>query len=548
MKYLKAFRLRSDTNYILLESWVVQVLLDIMLKLSKFKFIKSNHFIFLLLLISLSVLLLSGLQMQGFISIPVFYYGLAFLILVVFSLLSFTSQDLQVSTTLNSANELRDNLTQLPNHALFIEHLEYALSLAKRHEKVLAIIKLDIDKFSEFNRHYGYKKGDILISDVAIRLHNLIRESDTVARLGGSGFGLIMNLIERNEEVDHALQRILQGMQQPFSINGENIILKISYGICVYPEDETSVDELYRFSSLALENVKQSGGNSYRYYNSEMDVDSSKRLSEEYDLRQAMEKGEFCLYFQPKVDAATGNIKGMEALIRWLHPQRGLVSPLEFIPMLEESGMIIEVGDWVLRESCRLNKLWQDQGMEPLRVSVNVSSVQFKHGDFIKRIELALKETGLAADYLEVELTESCLMDDVTRNIDVLYEIKKIGVSISIDDFGTGYSSLSYLKKFPIDTLKIDRSFITNVQDRSGGDNAAIVTAIMALSHSLRLEVVAEGVETAQELAYLHALGCKTIQGFLFSKPLSVDEFTKIQQDSMHMKNILEQVRAELAS
>jgi EAL domain-containing protein (putative c-di-GMP-specific phosphodiesterase class I) len=279
-----------------------------------------------------------------------------------------------------------------------------------------------------------------------------------------------------------------------------------------------------------------------------MNEDNSKRLSEEYDLRKALEENEFCLYFQPKVDAATGNIKGMEALIRWKHPERGIVSPVEFIPLLEESGMIVEVGDWVLRESCKLNKHWQDQGLEPLRVSVNVSSVQFKQGDFIERIELALKDSGLSSDYLEVELTESCLMDDVTKNIDVLHQIKKMGVSISIDDFGTGYSSLSYLKKFPIDTLKIDRSFITNVQDRRGGDNAAIVTAIMALSHSLRLDVVAEGVETAQELAYLHALGCKTIQGFLFSKPLSVDEFTKIQKDSMHMKNVLAQVRTELAS
>ena len=408
-------------------------------------------------------------------------------------------------------------------------------------------MNLDIDKFTEVNRHYGYKKGDALIIDVATRLRDLVRESDSVARLGGSEFGLIMNLIDHEEEVDRALQRVVKGMKNPFIVNDENIVLSISYGICVYPTDEGGADELSHFAALALENVKQAGGNDYRYFNSEMNVDNTKRLSEEYDLRQALERGEFCLYFQPKVDATTGNIKGMEALIRWLHPERGLVSPLEFIPLLEESGMIVEVGDWVLRESCRQNKVWQDQGLDPLRVSVNVSGVQFKQGDFIERIDLALKDSGLAANYLEVELTESCLMDDVTKNIDLLNEIKQRGVSISIDDFGTGYSSLSYLKKFPIDTLKIDRSFITNVQDKSGGDNAAIVTAIMALSHSLRLNVVAEGVETAQELSYLHALGCKTIQGFLFSKPLTVDEFTKIQQDSMHMKNILDKVRAELA-
>ncbi len=485
--------------------------------------------------------------MRGVISIPFIYYVLAFFTLTICSILSFILKFSQTFAVAESDDQLHDSLTHLPNHSLFLEHLEHALSLAKRHKKVLAVINLDIDKLSEINRHYGYKKGDILILDVAARLHYLVRESDTVARLGGSGFGLIMNLIEHKEEVDRVLQRILNGMRGPFNINGENIVLKISSGISIYPTDEGNVDDLSHYSALALNSVKQAGGNGHRYYNSEMNVDNSKRLSEEHDLRQALERGEFCLYFQPKVDAATGNIKGMEALIRWIHPERGIVSPIEFIPLLEESGMIVEAGDWVLREACRLNKLWQEQGLEPLRVSVNVSSVQFKQGDFIERIKLALKETGLASDYLEVELTESCLMDDVTKNIDVLHEIKKMGVAISIDDFGTGYSSLSYLKKFPIDTLKIDRSFITNIQDRGAGDNAAIVTAIMALSHSLRLDVVAEGVETAHELAYLHALGCKTIQGFLFSKPLTVEEFTKIQQDSMHMKNILEKVRAELS-
>ena len=520
---------------------------DIMLKNSKIKLSYSSRFYLLRFFLYLTVFILSGVKILGHRTLSKIYYGLAFFVLLILSIISFIQQNLRFSAEVKFGDRLHDHLTHLPTHSLFIEHLDYSLSLAKRHEKVLAVINLDIDKLSGVNQQYGYKNGDTLITDIANRLIDLTRDSDTVARLGGSGFGLIMNFIEHGEEVDRALQRIMEGMQVPFSIAGENIILNVSYGICVYPTDQGSVDELSHFAALALTNAKQAGGGVHRYFNSEMNIDNTKRLSEEYDLRKALEDGEFCLYFQPKVDAATGNIKGMEALIRWLHPERGIVSPLEFIPLLEESGMIVEVGDWVLRESCRLNKAWQDQGLDPLRVSVNVSSVQFKQGDFIERIELALKDSGLPSDYLEVELTESCLMDDVTKNIDVLYEIKKRGVAISIDDFGTGYSSLSYLKKFPIDTLKIDRSFITNVQDRSGGDNAAIVTAIMALSHSLRLDVVAEGVETAQELAYLHALGCKTIQGFLFSKPLSADEFTKIQQDSMHMKNVLEQVREELA-
>lgn len=508
-------------------------------------FFQTLRFTFLLLLSSLVVILCAGLQIQGIIEIPITYYVLSFLVLSVFSILNFISNN---STSLSSNIELHDSLTNLPNLQLFLAHLELALSMAKRKEKSISVVKLDIDKLSEWNQQFGYKKVDIILSDVAQRLNEITRDSDIVARLGGSSFGLILNLIDHDNDTDRAMQRIMDGMQIPFNVDDEKIILKVSYGISVYPTDDGSSDDLSRYALLALDNAKQAGGNVHRYYNSDMNVDNSNRLSEEYDLRKALENNEFRLYFQPKVDAATGTIKGMEALIRWMHPERGIVSPIEFIPLLEESGMIVEAGDWVLRESCRLNKQWQDQGLEPLRVSVNVSSVQFKQGDFIERIELALKDSGLSADYLEVELTESCLMDDATKNIELLHEIKKMGVAISIDDFGTGYSSLSYLKKFPIDTLKIDRSFITNVQDRRGGDNAAIVTAIMALSHSLRLDVVAEGVETAQELAYLHALGCKTIQGFLFSKPLSVDEFTKIQQDSMHMKNVLDNVRAELAS
>lgn len=513
---------------------------------SKFKLLQSTHFLFVLLLLALTVLLLSVLQLEGLISLPFIFYGFTFLLLAVSSIFSFISRNSQ-PVAVERASELRDSLTHLPNLPLFIEYLEYAISMAKRHNKVLAVINLDVKKISEVNHRYGYTKGSKLISDVATRLNGLTRDCDAVARLSGSGFGLILNLIERTDEVDRAVQRVMTGMQLPFLIDNDNIVLNISYGLCVYPSDEGSVEDLNHYAELALEHARQEGGNTYRYYNKKMNVDNSKRLNEEYDLRQALERNEFCLYFQPKVDASTGNIKGMEALIRWIHPTRGIVSPIEFIPMLEESGMIIEAGEWVLRESCRLNKVWQEQGLEPLRVSVNVSSVQFKQGDFIERVALALKDADLAAEYLEIELTESCLMDDVTKNIDILYDIKKMGVAIAIDDFGTGYSSLSYLKKFPIDTLKIDRSFITNIQDKRDGDNAAIVTAIMALSHSLRLDVVAEGVETAQELSYLHALGCKTIQGFLFSKPLTVDEFTKIQQDSLHMKGVLEQVREELA-
>jgi len=516
-----------------------------MLNLSKVLAFCSKSILSLFLLPAVALLTL--LQLEGVIAWPSLFFYFAYAILTLLSIANFIFP-LGNPTHLDSNPNLRDDLTHLPNLPLFLEHTDFSIAMAKRHKKVMAVIHFHIDDLSEINQRYGYKKGNQLISDIANRLHELVRDSDTVARLGGNRFGLIFNLIEAEEEVDRALQRLIEGMKAQFKIDDDHIILKIQYGICVYPSDQGNSDELNNFTSLALGRARKIEDKNYCYYNKEMNIDNSKRLDEEYCLRQAIERNEFCLYFQPKVDAATGNIKGMEALIRWQHPTRGIVSPVEFIPMLEDSGMIVEAGEWVIRESCRLNKLWQDQGLDPIRVSVNVSSVQFKRGDFVERLALALKDTGLSPEYLEVELTESCLMEDVTKNIDILHEIKKMGVAISIDDFGTGYSSLSYLKKFPIDTLKIDRSFITNVQDKRGGDNAAIVTAIMALSHSLRLDVVAEGVETAQELAYLHALGCKTIQGFLFSKPLNVDEFTKIQQDSMHMQNVIDKVREELTS
>ncbi len=518
-----------------------------MVSLLQPSFARSSRFPFLLLFVALLLLLLAGAQALGWIQLPFWLYATVAAALLLLAVPACLYQCHNAGTAQQTVTALRDALTHLPNHPLFLEHLDHSLAIARRQEKAMAVINLDIDRLTEVNQQYGYKEGDRLIANIATRLHDLLRESDTVGRLGGSGFGVILNLLDTDEEVERALQRLVDGMHLPFLVGDANLVLNISYGICTYPKNQGSPEELNHYAALALNAAKQDGGNCYRYYNAEMNAHNEQRLSQEYDLRKALEDNEFCLYFQPKVDAASGQIKGMEALIRWQHPKRGLVSPMEFIPLLEDSGMIIEAGDWVLREACRLNKQWQDQGFEPIRVSVNVSSLQFTQGDFIERLQKALTDSGLAAEYLEVELTESCLMADVTRNIDILHEIKKMGVAISIDDFGTGYSSLSYLKKFPIDTLKIDRSFISNVQDRSGGDNAAIVTAIMALSHSLRLDVVAEGVETAQELSYLHALGCRTIQGFLFSKPLSEEEFTRLQQDSMHMKNVLEQVRAELS-
>lgn len=494
---------------------------------------------------ALVLLLLSILHSNQLLSLPNGFFVAALLVLS--GLLLLRRFLCRSASAAQAAGGLRDNLTELPNRSLFFEQLRHGISAARRHEKMLVLVKMDIDAYADVNNQYGYEKGDQLLRDVALRLQSAIRECDTVARIGGDEFGMIFNDLEREEETETILHRIMSVMQQPYQVSDEKILLKMSYGVCVYPRDKGTVDELAYHAELAVNSAKSNGGNTHMYYSQDISARNAKRLSDEYSLRQALDKREFVLYFQPKVDAATGTIKGMEALIRWMHPQRGMVSPVEFIPVLEETGLIVDVGKWVIEEACRINQRWQQQGLKPLRVSVNVASPQFKQKQFVNDLKNIVTASGMDPSYLEIELTESCLMDDVLHNIDVLNAIKAMGIAISVDDFGTGYSSLSYLKRFPIDVLKIDRSFIKDIQNRKQNDNAAIVTAIMALSHSLRLDVVAEGVETAQELSYLHALGCKTIQGFLFSKPLSEEEFTRIQQDSMHMQSVITRVRQELA-
>jgi len=302
-----------------------------------------------------------------------------------------------------------------------------------------------------------------------------------------------------------------------------------------------------RAADTAMYRAKQGEGGSARFYNEQMD----HRRHTTHELIQALEASleneDFELYYQPKVDAATGSVVGAEALLRWRDGERGLVSPADFIPALEESGLIVPVGEWVIREACRAQRRWRDAGIEVVPVAVNVSAQQFHQPGFAEGVGAIVDEAGIDPCLLEIEMTESCLMEDVESNVTVLHALKEKGFRIAIDDFGTGYSSLSYLKKFPIDTLKIDRSFITNVHKRAETDNAAIVTAIMALSHSLRLSVVAEGVETAHELAYLHALGCKTIQGFLFSQPLAESEYEAMLRDSMILRRTMEAIREELA-
>jgi diguanylate cyclase (GGDEF)-like protein len=440
-----------------------------------------------------------------------------------------------------------DSLTGLPNREILLDRIEHGLAQARRIQSRVALIYIALDGFRTINDTFGHAFGDQVLRSVSARLTSASRESDTLVRIEGDQFALLMTDMHHQEEVEAVARRIMQALKAPVEAGNKQCVISASIGISTDEHIEHDQDRLVLNAYTAMLDVKQTaGGNGYRFFNPEMSSQYMAAAEKDAELYTALEKEEFCLFYQPKVDAVTGAIKGMEALIRWQHPERGMVSPVEFIPALEKSGLIVLVGEWVLREACRVNKAWQDEGLPPLKVSVNVATPQFKQDGFVDMVKEILESTRLDPGYLEIEVTESCLMDDDAGNIEILDQIKALGVSISVDDFGTGYSSLSYLKRFPIDTLKIDRSFITNVQDRKTNDNAAIVTAIMALSHSLRLEVVAEGVETPQELAYLHALGCRTIQGFLFSRPVSQQEFRALQQDSVSLKQTLETVREAL--
>lgn len=440
-----------------------------------------------------------------------------------------------------------DKLTGLLNREILLDRIEHGLAQAKRNQSRVAILYMGLNKFKEINENFGHAFGDQVLRTLATRLSSASRDSDTLVRIESDEFALLMTDVDHQEKVEQVANRLIKIFQTPVELGSKQCSISFSMGIVMNDQYNDHSDTLLLNAYTAMKEQKKQGGvNAYKFYVQGMQSGSMQRAEKEAELYKALDNEEFRLYYQPKVDAVTGSIKGMEALIRWQHPERGMVSPVEFIPLLEESGLIVQVGEWVLREACRVNKAWQDEGFPPLKVAVNVSSIQFRQDGFVDILKDVLQSSGLAPEYLEIEMTESCLMNDDDAVISLLDEIKSLGVSISVDDFGTGYSSLSYLKRFPIDTLKIDRSFITNVHDRKANDNAAIVTAIMALSHSLRLEVVAEGVETPQELAYLHALGCRTIQGFLFSHPLSQDEFTSLQQDSMSLKNTLESVRESL--
>jgi diguanylate cyclase (GGDEF)-like protein len=419
-----------------------------------------------------------------------------------------------------------DPLTNLANRALFHDRLEHALARAERHEGMLALLFLDLDRFKAVNDTLGHIGGDALLKQVGNRISARMRESDTVARLGGDEFAIIIEDLVEAQDAARVADDLVKILSEPYVVNGHEIPVGVSIGIAVSPPSKG--DRLLKDADAAMYRAKREGGNAHHFYTEEMNVQASERLMLERDLHYALDREEFLLHYQPQIDLATGEIVGAEALLRWQHHGRGLVSPADFIPVLEETWHIVAVGEWVLEEACRQASSWQDSGFVPIRVAVNLSARQLGRGRLVYAVERALQESGLDPECLELEITESLLVEDSEaglRSVELLKEA--VGrLRISIDDFGTGYSSLYRLKTLPIDRLKIDRTFIGGVM--TDPEDSAITATVISLAHELHLQVTAEGVETAEQLAFLRERGCDEAQGFYFSRPLPAHEFARL--------------------
>ncbi len=418
-----------------------------------------------------------------------------------------------------------DHLTGLPNRVLFADRLSQALGRARRHNRVTAVLYLDLDRFKVINDMLGHETGDLLLKAMAQRLTGVVREDDTVARLGGDEFAILLADLMSEHDVPRIAQNVLDVLARPFVMDGRELFITSSIGVSLHPGDSDDVWTLIKHADIAMVRAKERGKNNFQFYSPAMDAQASKRLALETRLRRAVERGEFLLHYQPKVSLLTGRISGIEALARWQHPELGLVPPDDFIPLLEETGLIVPAGEWILRHACAQNLAWQRAGLPPMRVAVNLSARQFRRQNMAKVVLQALQQTGLEPKWLELEITESILMEQEEPVMAALDELDAMGVRITVDDFGTGYSSLNYLKRFPIHALKIDRSFVRDIATDS--DNAAITSAVIAIAHSLKIPAIAEGVETDEQLKYLHAHRCDEIQGFYFSKPLPADAFER---------------------
>lgn len=415
-----------------------------------------------------------------------------------------------------------DSLTALPNRTLLRDRLSQALAAAARREDKVAIVFVDLDNFKTINDSLGHSVGDFLLKEVAGRLKARIRGQDTIARLGGDEFLIVLTGLKSIPDIAIAAEKFMDVLTPEFQVQGHSLSVRCSIGLSVFPDDATDAETLIKYADSAMYNAKERGRYNFQFFTAKMDEQAIERLKIENGLRCALEKGQFSLVYQPQLDLSNGTIFGFEALLRWRHPEMGMVPPDRFIRVAENSGLILPIGDWVLRTACSDARKLQESGITAVPVAVNVSALQFRDEKFCERVRAALKETGLEPQHLELELTESMLLEDADLTGRVLQELKKIGISVAIDDFGTGYSSLSYLKRFAVNKLKIDRSFVRDVA--VNGDDAAIAAAIIGLGNTLKLDVIAEGVENAEQISFLREQKCGAIQGYYFCKPVPLEE------------------------
>jgi diguanylate cyclase len=438
-----------------------------------------------------------------------------------------------------------DALTGLPNRVLLDDRLEQTIVHAERDAQRFAVLVLDLDRFKFINDSLGHRAGDELLNHVAQRLQGVVTKVDTVARVGGDEFVLVLSSVAERAEAAAVSQRAIEALKAPVRISGVDLHLSSSVGIAMFPIDGTTPENLVAHADAAMYCAKQRGRNNLQFFEAGMDTATRERVKLESDLHIALAEQQFELHYQPKVDTATDFFHSAEALIRWQHPERGTIMPEDFIPLAEECGLINAIGEWVLREACRQCKAWQHEGLPPMRVAVNVSASQFRQGTLLMVIDEALRDAGLDPRCLELELTETAVMTNPEESAHILESLSTMGVLVSVDDFGTGYSSMSYLRRFPIDKLKIDRGFVKDLMTRA--DDASIVQAIISLAHSLRLKVVAEGVETLEQLHSLKSMGCDQYQGFHFSPPLPAADFAALMRRRPPDENIFEALAARHA-
>ncbi|MDT8440498.1 MAG: EAL domain-containing protein [Desulfuromonadales bacterium] len=422
-----------------------------------------------------------------------------------------------------------DLLTSLPNRALFEDRLQLAMAHARRYNELLAVMYLDLDRFKLVNDTLGHAVGDKLLQAVAERIIGCLRAEDTLARFGGDEFTLLLPQVHKQEDAAAVARKILEALRAPLQIETHEIFTSSSIGIAMYPDSGETMDSLVKSADIAMYHVKANGKDSYLFYSSDMNDGSTCHLALERDLHRALDNNQFEMYFQPKVNPIDCRIVGMEALIRWRHPEKGLVMPNDFIPLAEQTKLIVPIGDWVLRATCREIRSWYDQGLPKIKVSVNISPIQIDQDDFVSKTLAVLKEFAIPGDNIELEITEYGMLKNRDKTIQKLRKLTTRGISIAIDDFGTGYSSLSYLQNFPVDTIKIDRAFVKDIEP--GKEQTFIVDAIASMAKGLRLHMVAEGVETTCQLNYLKDLGCMEVQGFMFGKPQPAGEALKLMTE-----------------